>query len=378
MSARFKMLCRVVGSMSLFGFVSSLVWPEPLKHISRCATFPYTTSATSSDWFEPKVPVFSGVHVPLSNATDIPQYLVGQLNQYVENDPKTYALLVLRDGDVIFRFQRGEKKTNSNSMAKGVLSLLLGIAIDRGYFNLKTPIVQLFDDIALNPALTIEDLLRMQSGFNINETRVLGPLWNVMFSSNVRSALKNGLKVADSEPARAFSYLNVNYQLLGMVLEKVTGLKYAKILSDWLWIPLGNEYAELWPDDEGNVRTFCCVFASTDDWARIGEMMRNDGISKNGVHVVSKQWLDYMKRPSLDHGYGAGIWLGNNKGTFKKDKREIIEPFEDLNTFFLDGAGKQRVYVVPSVSSVIVRTGENSDAWDDSFLPNIVRRELLD
>ena len=37
----------------------------------------------------------------------------------------------------------------------------------------------------------------------------------------------------------------------------------------------------------------------------------------------------------------------------------------------MDGLGKQRLYMVPSKSLVILRTGDNSREWDDAMLPNL-------
>ena len=48
------------------------------------------------------------------------------------------------------------------------------------------------------------------------------------------------------------------------------------------------------------------------------------------------------------------------------------EPFQADDVFFLDGLGKKRLYVIPSKSLVILRTGPNSSEWDDSKLPNLL------
>jgi hypothetical protein len=55
----------------------------------------------------------------------------------------------------------------------------------------------------------------------------------------------------------------------------------------------------------------------------------------------------------------------------------FIESLIKLNdVFFMDGIGKQRIYIVPSKSLVIVRTGYNSREWDDSMLPNLIIEAL--
>jgi hypothetical protein len=43
---------------------------------------------------------------------------------------------------------------------------------------------------------------------------------------------------------------------------------------------------------------------------------------------------------------------------------------------YFDGFGGQRVYIVPSMGLVIVRTGNLRTDWDDAWLPNMIIRDL--
>ena len=52
------------------------------------------------------------------------------------------------------------------------------------------------------------------------------------------------------------------------------------------------------------------------------------------------------------------------------------EPYVADDLFFMDGIGKQRMYIIPSESLVILRTGNNSPEWDDSKLPNLILNAL--
>jgi hypothetical protein len=56
--------------------------------------------------------------------------------------------------------------------------------------------------------------------------------------------------------------------------------------------------------------------------------------------------------------------------------KERSEPFLAKDLFFLDGGGKQRVYVLPSQEAVIVRIGNRPKTWDDSVLPNTLVKGL--
>jgi CubicO group peptidase (beta-lactamase class C family) len=52
------------------------------------------------------------------------------------------------------------------------------------------------------------------------------------------------------------------------------------------------------------------------------------------------------------------------------------EPFAAPDVRFFDGFGGQRVYIVPSLGLVIVRTGNLAMDWDDARLPNLVIRGI--
>jgi hypothetical protein len=71
-----------------------------------------------------------------------------------------------------------------------------------------------------------------------------------------------------------------------------------------------------------------------------------------------------MCEPSpLEPRYGFLTWLSTG------DPETGTPPYVKI-----DGKSKQRVYVIPSLRVVIVRTGENAPGWDDGFLPRTVAR----
>ena len=76
--------------------------------------------------------------------------------------------------------------------------------------------------------------------------------------------------------------------------------------------------------------------------------------------------------------FGWNVWRGtpyNPKRTYGPGIPAVIEsraPFARDDTYYLDGSGGQRVYVIPSEELVIVRIGQPRSDWDDSQLPNML------
>lgn len=98
----------------------------------------------------------------------------------------------------------------------------------------------------------------------------------------------------------------------------------------------------------------------------------------NGKQVVPQDWLDKMVQPSaLSSNYGYHVWLkartDHQPGVYDRD---ASQPFVAQDTFYLDGASRQRVYIIPSYNLVIVRIGEQPKQWDDSVIPNTIVKSL--
>jgi CubicO group peptidase (beta-lactamase class C family) len=178
---------------------------------------------------------------------------------------------------------------------------------------------------------------------------------------------------AVEEPGRRFDYNNVNFQVLGVVLEAATGRRYADYLSEKLWKPIGAGDAAVWLDREGGTaRTFGYLFADPVDWARLGLLLLHEG-EIQGKTVVPNVFVREMLKPSpTEQTYGLGIWLADNEHQLRQEEASFAAP----GVFYLDGRFKRRVYVVPSRELVIVRVGENARGWDEAALPNAVLKGL--
>ena len=177
-------------------------------------------------------------------------------------------------------------------------------------------------------------------------------------------------------PGMRWQYNTVNSQILGVLIERVTGKRYADYLSEKIWKPLGAQDAAMWLDRPGgNVRTFCCFFATPRDWARVGLLFQNGG-TIGGKRLFPAAWLARMLTASqFEPDYGYQVWLGFSENG--RRKRHRSEPLIARDMFWLDGHDIQRVYVIPSYQLVIVRIGEWSGGmWDDALIPNTLVRAI--
>ncbi|NJK29492.1 MAG: serine hydrolase [Acaryochloris sp. RU_4_1] len=358
-----------------------VVWNWAFIH--RAFTYP-DDPVTRLDWYQPMETVPGGAGVPLPSAnTQISAAALDEIERYAQTQ-NSAALLVMHQGKIVReRYWRGhdpDAYTNSMSMAKTVLSLLIGIAIGEGHIQSELdPVAKYVPEWVKDERskITIQDLLRMQSGLRDYESSK-DPFSDAVQMYLGSDANATALKVpAQRPPGQQFEYVNANSQILGLVLERATGERFGHYLTTRLWQPLGAQSAQLWLDrPRGNPKPFCCLFARSRDWLRVGQLLLQSGKVGNR-QIVPTDWIKKMITPSkLEPRYGYHIWLQARTRSVGGYDKMASESFLATDLFYLDGAHHQRVYVVPSYDLIILRVGESAQTWDDAVLANTLIRDL--
>ena len=291
------------------------------------------------------------------------------------------GLVVLHNGSIIHENYTepasASSRTESASMMKSVLGLLIGIAIEKEAIDSVDDragdYLREWDDDPRGD-ITLRQLLTMSSGLGSSDFA------RMLMSSDIRAvALETPL--AD-KPDATFAYNNAISQLLGTIVDKqVRTIGYSgfhDFLQRELWCPLGNEDAALWIDRVGgSPRYYAGLQAVLRDWARLGELIRNNGVAA-GKQIVPADWIAQMTNPSIANPqYGFHIWLG---GTWTQQRSYSAispikiphsEPYKAKDVYFFDGFGGQRVYTIPSHGLTIARTGYTNLAYDDAIIVNL-------
>lgn len=304
------------------------------------------------------------------------------------------ALLISHRGRMILeRYWRDDGRDtrfNPQSMSKTVLALLFGKAIEEGHIaGVDQPVGDFISEWRGDPrgTITIGDLLTMSGGLEQlageygYQTVPENPAVEQHFGSDFIGPIL-GLDLVDA-PGTVWDYNNNETNLLGVVLERATGRRYADYLSETLWRPLGLEDASLYLDREGGFpMVSCCVMSRPVDWLRIGELIAARG-SFEGRQLIPADWIEAMTAPSTTRpGYGYLTWLGNQRVGGEPDPRPGLVPWQSEefladDLVFLHGHGGQRVWVVPSRDLVIVRAGKSwPSEWDEAAIPNGVIRAM--
>lgn len=188
------------------------------------------------------------------------------------------------------------------------------------------------------------------------------PVADVAKASDLRGFLVTMKRGAEPHGAR-FHYVSPNSDLLGWVLERASGVAYPRLLSEFIWQPMGAEFdGDVAVDRRGAPRPAGGICVVLRDLARFGEMMRRRGMAK-GRQIVPGWWIDDI----LANGDGAAWKKGDlahllPHGRYRSKWYSIGN---DHNAFCAIGIHGQWVYVDPAADMVVAKLSSQPLALDD-------------
>ncbi len=287
---------------------------------------------------------------------------VGQKNlrEFTKSTDTTSFLIVKNDVIVYEQYENGYTGTSVNtsfSMAKSVVSLLVGKAIEDGY--LKSVTQPISDYLAewKNTEIgrtTIEELLLMRSNIAYDE----GFLWFgddslTYWHPNLRELALSHTKLTENS---AFHYNNYHPLLLGMVLERSTGMSVSEYFEREIWQKIGAEFPASWSlDSEGSgfEKMESGINFRAVDFLKLGSMVLHDGYW-NGAQIINKEWLHAstlcelpIETGEYENSFLAGRNIGYQYMWYCTSEHDLIAW----------GKSDQILYISPAHDTVILRTG---------------------
>ncbi len=226
-------------------------------------------------------------------------------------ETNTDGLVVLKKGRIAFEYYGNGMSAESRhilmSVSKSVLGLLVGILVEKGALDLHRKVTDLIPEIEATAyaGARLRDLLDMRAGilFDENYMASAGPIieyrkaqgWDPHDPGENPSDLRSffgRLTDVDEGHGGRFHYVSPNTDLLGWVIERATGRRYADLASELLWRPIGAARdAYVTVDRLGAPRTAGGFCATTRDLARLGQMLAEGG-AYAGRQVVPAAWIE--------------------------------------------------------------------------------------
>jgi CubicO group peptidase (beta-lactamase class C family) len=311
----------VVLYAALFGLTKVIHYPEPIAAI-KLGLAP--ASKTPDLMPAHVITAVPGTPLPQGVLEEIDQVTWNGKKQYFEyflDETQTNAFLVIRKGKITYeRYWNGKTQSSvlpSYSVAKTMTSLVIGQLIDEGKIKESDTFVSILPQFKAGTSfdkVTIRDLLDMNSGVGVSDNYPTGPSgWGVAIAQMYASTdldwfLMHNRKMSE-EPGTYPEYRSVNTQMLGLIVQKITGQKLADAFSERIWQKVGADFNATWNVDRvgGHEKAFCCFNATARDYARVGLALMT-GEPK----IASTSWKARLSTPAvtLDYGwgYGAQMW----------------------------------------------------------------------
>jgi CubicO group peptidase (beta-lactamase class C family) len=242
----------------------------------------------------------------------------------------TDGLVVLHRGSIALeRYFNGMTERSPHilmSVSKSMLGLVAGILVGNGVLDGSRLASEVIPELKATAwaGATVMQLLDMRTGVAFNEdySATSGPMiayrkavgWNPLGPGEQPSDLRSffqQLKETDGPHGGRFWYVSPNTDLLAWVIERASGRRYADLVSELLWQPVGAaENAYITVDRFGAPRAAGGMCAATRDLARVGQMLIEGGLHA-GRQVVPSSWIGMISNDG-----DPGAWEAGNLASY--------------------------------------------------------------
>jgi CubicO group peptidase (beta-lactamase class C family) len=162
-------------------------------------------------------------------------------------------------------------------------------------------------------------------------------------------------RTIEEPPGQTFKYKSGDTQVLMYILQEATGKSVSEYAAEKLWKPMGAESEAMWSlasDENSAEKAFCCFYATSRDFLRLGKLVNNRG-NWNGKQLVNAAYVDEFA--SL-----APLKKGNGKPNQVYGFQYWIYTGMPYEVTYFRGMSGQYIISIPDKDLVIVRTGSGT------------------
>ncbi len=245
---------------------------------------------------------------------------------------KNHALVVLKGNQLVYQhFFNGldEHATHLDmSVTKSFTATLAAIAVSEGKLDMSKKVEDYLPEMkgTAFEGVSIQEVADMRSGLEIPTAPFMSWDPRLTQSQNWNGPNDSGLhgisaylKLIDTQrypPGTVYQYQDPNTELLGLVVERATGIPLADYLEEKIWQRMGAEQDAYWMSGPDRfVVASGGLNMSTRDLARVGQLILNDGKNYLGEPVIPKAFLD-------------ALWAGNDtvRSAWAAGKESALAP----------------------------------------------------
>ena len=303
-----------------------------------------------------------------------------QLHEYISgnagNESNICQIYAIKDGNTAYDDCWHGFKTsdamNVNSVTKGIMALLAGIALDKGCIgSVDGKVMDFFPDYTVKRGektifdVTIRHLLTMTAPYKGKSE----PWKKVCTSDDWTLAVLDHLGGRNGITGE-FRYATLGIQILAGIIERATGVKCIEFANKNLFEPLdlpkrilhgdsskedqfdffmnkNPRNYEWYSDPQGSVTAGWGLCMSARDMAVIGALVLDNGLY-NGNRIISEEYLSDMLTPHVKLGERFGFM---NYGYL------WYKPYDDREVYAAIGDSGNIIYVNKEVNVSVGMTG---------------------
>ena len=306
--------------------------------------YPLAPEAEGPDFLEPGDSALTARLAPIAQAL---------VDDHAYNGTP-FAFVVLHEGKVVAeRYREGlsaRTRLLSWSMAKSFTNALAGLMYADGLVDIFAPtgIPEWQGDE--RAAITLNDLMQMQSGLEWNEDYGNRSDVNLMLHREKDMGLYAIDKPLEHKPGTFWYYSSGSTNIVMRYLRGkfASDKEFLTYYRERLFAPLGIRNAVFEPDMSGTPVGSSYLYITAREFASFGQLFLGDGVFQ-GRRILPEGWVDYSVTPASasNDGYGSFFWL--NKDKFWPDIPEDM--------FNCQGHDGQEIFIIPSKDLVVVVLG---------------------
>lgn len=304
------------------------------------------------------------------------------LDEFLERS-NTDGIIVLHRGAIVLeRYMNGMTPRTPHilmSVSKSVLGLVAGILAEKGVLDLDQPIIAILPELAVTAyeGATVRHALDMRVGVAFDEDYLAtsGPMiayrkatnWNPLGPGEAPSDLRSffhGLRQRDGRHEGRFHYISPNTDLLGWVIERTVGRRYADLVSELLWRPMrAMESAYITVDRLGAPRTAGGLCATVLDLALLGQVVA-DGGTRGPRRIIPSQWIEDILHNGVAEAWNEGTLAAFFPGLSMHYRAQWYVERRAAPVMFGLGVYGQYLYVAPEQDVVIAKVSSQPAPLD--------------
>jgi hypothetical protein len=307
------------------------------------------------------------------------------LGRWLE-DTYTDGILVLHRGRIVMERYFNDMTPDTThlcmSVSKSITATVAGSLAENGKLGPGDLVTKHVPELAGTSfeGCTVRHLLDMRAGTRFNEDyddmaadvrtyeQVCG--WRPRTDPSLPASLTSYYATLENQGPHGgpFDYRSVLTDVLGWVIERAGGARFADLVSTELWQPMGAEFdAEVTVDSLGHPLADGGVCCTLRDLAKLGQLMLRGG-RRGSAQVIPAAWVRDTLQPDDDvaHAFVASEDAHEYpSGAFYKNKWWVIDPRGPI--FTASGINGQACFVHVPTQVVIAKFSTWPVAWSPDF-----------